>query len=75
MAFNNLWHITYVIVLNFILFEYSFPLYYGKEISHLQYLFLGIVLLFLYMMLFSYGAYVWREIGIAIAYLYSIRYF
>jgi sensor histidine kinase YesM len=64
VLFNNLWHIAYVIVLNFILFEYSIPFVLRKRKTIIYNILLGILLLFLYMMFYSYGAYVWRLLGI-----------
>ena len=62
--FNNLWHISYVIVLNFILFEYSVPFVFRKRGFLIYNILLGILLLFVYMILYSYGAYAWRSLGI-----------
>lgn len=64
VLFNNLWHITYVIVLNFLLFEYSIPFVLRKKKAIIYNILLGILLLWLYMMLYSYGAHAWRLLGI-----------
>jgi len=64
ILFNNLWNIIYVIVLNFILFEYSIPFVLRKRKVIIYNIFLGILLLFFYMMLYSYGAHAWRLFGI-----------
>ncbi len=61
---NNLWNIAYVIVVNFILFEYSIPFVLRKRKIIIYNIFLGILLLWLYMMLYSYGAHGWRLLGI-----------
>ena len=62
--FNNLWFIVYVIVLNFLLFEYSIPFALKKR----RYLFvnivLGILLLWVHIIFYSYGLYMWRNLGI-----------
>jgi len=63
---NNLWHIAYVIVLNFILFEYSVPLVLQKRRTILYNILHAILLLFVYLMLFSYGSHIWRNIGIGL---------
>jgi two-component system, LytTR family, sensor kinase len=57
-AVNNIWRLAYIIVVNFILFEYSLPRLGWKKI--LRSLFLLAVHLFLY----SFGLYAWRHIGI-----------
>ena len=61
---NVLWRIAYVIVLNFILFEYSIPFVLRKRKIIIYNILISIPLLFLYMMLYSYGAYAWRSLGI-----------
>ena len=61
---NNLWLVVYVIVLNFILFEYSVPFVLKKRKTIIYNIPPGIFLLFLYMMLYSYGSYGWRQLGI-----------
>src|SRR4029079_7921385 len=64
VLFNNLWHISYVIILNFILFEYSVPFVFRKRRFLIYNILLGVVLSFLYMIIYSYGAYLWRGMGI-----------
>jgi len=64
ILFNNLWNIAYVIVLNFILFEYSIPFVLQKRKTVIYNILIGILLLFFYMMLYSYGAHAWRLFGI-----------
>jgi two-component system LytT family sensor kinase len=55
---------VYVIVLNFILFEFSIPFVLRKRKTIFYNILLGILLLWVYMMLYSYGAYLWRLLGI-----------
>jgi two-component system LytT family sensor kinase len=64
VLFNNIWHIAYVIVLNFILFEFSIPFVLRKRKTIFYNILLGILLLWVYMMLYSYGAHLWRLLGI-----------
>lgn len=63
---NNLWRVIYLTVVNFVFFEYTIPF----VIQHRKYLvfniLLGIFLLWVHLMLWSYGMYGWREFGIAI---------
>ncbi|HEX6847747.1 MAG TPA: histidine kinase [Chitinophagaceae bacterium] len=73
---NNIWRVIYVIVLNFIFFEYIVPLVLGKKRYVIINIALGILFLWIFMMLWSYGLYVWRMFGKALA-IYStvlIRY-
>jgi two-component system, LytTR family, sensor kinase len=64
VVFNNAWGVIYLIAVNFILFEYSIPFVLKKRHSIFSNIFLGILLLWVHMMLYSYGSYVWRQIGI-----------
>jgi len=64
VLFNNLWHIAYVIVLNFLLFEYTVPFVLRKRRSVIYNILFGFLLLWVYLMLYSYGAYCWRALGI-----------
>lgn len=64
VLFNNLWHIAYVIVLNFLLFEYSIPFVLRKRKNIFYNILLGLLFLWLHVMLFACGAYGWRQLGI-----------
>ncbi len=64
LAFNNLWGVVYVVALNFILFEYTIPFILRKRKTIIYNILLGILLLFVYLILYSYGSYVWRQLGI-----------
>src|SRR5262249_53571284 len=61
--FNCLWAIAFAIVANFILFEYTVPVVLRKRGSIIFNILLGIWYLFIYMMIYSYGAYGWRLLG------------
>jgi LytS/YehU family sensor histidine kinase len=59
---NNIWLITYLTVINFILFEYTLPfikLTWKRTIG-------GLFFLWVHMMLYSFGLYGWRALGIGI---------
>jgi two-component system, LytTR family, sensor kinase len=58
-SLSNLWLVCYVVVINYILFEHSVP--YVK--FRWRRILLVPVLLFIYMMLFSFGFYAWKSIG------------
>ncbi len=64
LAFNNLWAVIYVITLNFIFFEYTIPFVLKKRRTIFFNLFFGILLLFIHLIFYSYGSYVWRLLGI-----------
>src|SRR4051812_3624243 len=58
--FNNIWAATYVIVLNYTFFEYTLPLLSRKRIFN------SLLWIFAYLMLYSWGAYLWKYIGISL---------
>ena len=66
LLFNNIWRIVYVIVVNFIFFEYTVGFVLRKRKYIIYNILLAIVCLWLYMMLWSFGSYVWRGIGIGL---------
>ncbi len=71
VVFNNVWGVMYLIVVNFILFEYSVPFVLRKRKSIISNILLGLLLLWIYVMLYSYGSYVWRQIGIQL-HIYTV---
>ena len=65
---NNLWLTSYVVVNNFILFEYSIPF-----ISRTwKKIFVSPLLLVIHFLFYSLGFYAWRSIGIALHLYYSL---
>ncbi len=61
---NNVWRIVYLIVVNFIFFEYTVPFVLRKR-RYIIYNFLfGILALWVHSMFWSYGMYGWRFLGI-----------
>ena len=64
VVFNNLWGVVYVIVVNFILFEYTVSFVLQKRDAIISNVLFGILFLWIYMMLYSYGSYLWRRLGI-----------
>lgn len=59
-ALNETWRAVYIIVLNFILFEYTLPFI---KLTWKRIL-IGLLLLWIHIMLYSFGLYGWRSIGI-----------
>ena len=57
---NSIWLISYLIVINYLLFEYTLP--YIKLTW--KRILIAPLLLFGYLMLYSFGSYAWRHIGI-----------
>ena len=65
-ALNNVWRLIYVLVLNFILFEYTLPYIGTKRKTILYNILVAILLLFIHLMLYSWGLYAWRLMGISL---------
>jgi hypothetical protein len=65
-ALNNIWRISYVVVLNFILFEYTLPFIRRKRRTIFYNILVAIPILFVHLMLYSWGLYAWRLIGIGL---------
>jgi len=61
---NNTWRAAYIVVVNFIFFEYTVPFVIQKRKYLLFNIFLGFVLLWLHLILWAYGLYAWRFFGI-----------
>lgn len=61
-AVNNIWRCAYVMVVNFVLLEYTLPFikFTWKRILA------GIFLIWLHLMFYSFGLYAWRLIGIGL---------
>jgi hypothetical protein len=57
---NEVWRVIYIIVLNFILFEYTLP--YIK--FNWKRILIGIILLWIHLMLYSFGLFAWVKMGI-----------
>jgi two-component system LytT family sensor kinase len=66
---NNIWRVVYVTVLNFLLYEYVLPYI---KLSFKRIL-IGIFLLFVFLMLFSFGLYAWRYFGIQLGFYTPLR--
>lgn len=66
VLFNNLWRFPYLIVLNYTFLEYVIPFVVGKRRAIIFSILLAIPVLFIYMILWSYGMYGWRNLGLAL---------
>ena len=56
--FNEIWRAVYIVVVNYLFFEYTLPSLSRKRI------FRSIILLLLHFFLYSTGLYIWRNLGI-----------
>ncbi|HKP32311.1 MAG TPA: histidine kinase, partial [Chitinophagaceae bacterium] len=70
---NNLWAVIYVTICNFILFEISIPFILKKRAYIIYNVFLGIIILWVHMMMYSYGSYLWRTLGLQLTIYTPLR--
>ena len=63
---NNAWRAVYIVIINFIFFEYALTFIFRKRRYIIYNVFWGIVLLFVFMIVWSYGLYVWRTWGVTL---------
>jgi two-component system, LytTR family, sensor kinase len=68
---NNLWLIGYLIVFNFILFEYTLPFIQLKWHRLLA----GTLLLFIHLLFYSFGLYAWRNMGVSLHTYFDLKTF
>jgi sensor histidine kinase YesM len=61
---NNAWRALYIIFINYIFFEYALGFVAKKRQWLLTNLLWGVILLFVFMILWSYGLYSWRGLGV-----------
>jgi hypothetical protein len=66
---NNVWLISYLTVLNYLLFEHALPLI---KLNWKR-IILGILILWSFLMMYSFGTYAWRAIGIGIGLYTPLR--
>ncbi|THU40784.1 histidine kinase [Niastella caeni] len=66
---NNTWLVIYLVVMNYILFEYTIPFIRMRWTRMLATPFL----LFAHLMLASFGFHAWRHIAIALGFYFSLR--
>ena len=60
---NNIWRAVYIVAVNFIFFEYTLP-FIQKRKNILIKILLSFLVLWVLLMLYSFGLYAWRHIGI-----------
>src|SRR5687767_9115880 len=63
---NNIWRTVYIVVVNYIFFEYTVPYVLLKRKYVIYNILLGILALWVHLMLWSYGLYAWRLLGIQV---------
>ncbi len=70
---NEIWRNVYLVIGNFIFFEYSLPFIKKKRRSVIFNILIGFLLFWAQMMLFSFGLYGWRFIGIQLHIYTALR--
>ena len=65
-AVNNIWRLSYVFVLNYMLFEYTLPFIVRKRRSIFYNILVAIPVIFIHLMFYSWGLYAWRLLGIGL---------
>lgn len=63
---NSLWRLPYLLTVNLTFFEYAIPFVTAKKRYLIYNILLGVFVLFIYMIAWSYGSYLWRNLGIAL---------
>lgn len=63
---NEIWRNVYLIAVNFLFFEFSLPFITRKRKYIVYNILIGILLIWVQMMLVSFGLYAWRQIGIGL---------
>jgi len=66
---NNIWRTSFITVLNFIFFEYTLAFVLQKRKYIIYNIVIAIVALFIFCMIWSFGLYSWRSLGIQV-YMY-----
>src|ERR1700731_4753342 len=61
---NEIWRAVYIFTLNFIFFEYTLPFIRLHRKYILFKILIALFVLFAQLMLYSYGLYAWRSLGI-----------
>jgi two-component system LytT family sensor kinase len=62
---NNIWDVSFVVVINYFLFEYTLPRLSWKRI------FVSLLLLLIHIFLYSWGLYIWMYVGVGL-HLYTL---
>ena len=72
---NEIWLISYITVVNYILFEYSLPSVLRRRQYLLVNISIGLALFFVHLILYTIGLYIWKMIGTGIGVYTELRSF
>jgi two-component system, LytTR family, sensor kinase len=70
---NEIWRTVYLVTVNFVFFEYTWPFITRKRKYLLFNIFIGLFLVWVLMMVVSYGLYSWRQLGIELQIYVDLR--
>src|SRR5689334_21068814 len=70
---NNVWGVIYLIPVNFIFLEYTIPFVLRKRKYLIYNILLGVLLLWVHMIFWSYVSYCWRSLGIQLHIFTSLK--
>ncbi|HYC29319.1 MAG TPA: histidine kinase, partial [Chitinophagaceae bacterium] len=71
---NDLWRVLYIFTINFIFFEYTLPYVLARKNMFTKFI-LFVLLVFVQMMLYSFGLFAWRALGVGLHIYTSLRAF
>lgn len=63
---NNTWRAIYIVIINFVFFEYVLNFIFGKRRWLIYNVVGGVFSFFAFMIIWSYGLYCWRSLGVAL---------
>jgi two-component system, LytTR family, sensor kinase len=63
---NNTWRLIFIVVVNYIFFEHVLSYVFRKRRFIIYNILLAVVLFFVFLMIWSFGLYAWRSIGVAL---------
>jgi sensor histidine kinase YesM len=72
-SLNEIWRVFYIVVTNFIFYEYSLPFILKKRSNILSNTLIGIFLIALQLILVSLGLYAWKSLGLQLHFYTSLR--
>jgi len=72
-SLNEIWRVFYIVIANFIFFEYSLPFIIKKKSNILFNILIGILLIALQFILVSLGLYAWKSLGIQLHIYTNLR--
>ncbi len=70
---NEIWRTIYLLVINFVFFEYGWPLIKKKRKYLFYNILVGLFLFWVLMIFLSYGLYGWRQLGISLHIYTALR--